>query len=155
MTEKNQKRMDYFVLCARVLLAWIFLSYGWSKLNNAQFGLSPEEITKPVSEIGLFKLSWFLFDQQPFKSFIGISQILAGLLLLYNRTVILGALISIPILLNILVIEITYIKMTGFYWRLSYYIFLDLIILWHYRERLKIAFDAVIINLGPKFKYPL
>lgn len=147
--------MDYFVLCARVLLAWIFLSYGWSKLNNAQFGLSPEEIAKPVSELGLFKLSWFLFDQQPFKTFVGISQILAGLLLLFNRTLILGALISIPILLNILIIDITYIKMTGFYWRLSYYLFLDLIILWHYRERLKIAFDAVYKNLSPKFKYPL
>ena len=155
MTLRNQKICDYFILCARILLAWTLLSYGWSKLNDGQFGISAEEMATPVKDLGLFKLSWYLFDHQPFKSFIGISQIIAGLLLLYNRTLILGVLISIPILLNILIIDITYVKMSGFYWRLSYYLILDFLILWHYKDRMIIAFKAIFNGLTTKFKFPI
>lgn len=154
MTAKKQKLFDYFILCARILLSWTLLSYGWSKLNDGQFGISLEEMATPVKDLGLFKLSWYLFDHQPFKSFIGISQIIAGLLLLYNRTLILGVLISIPIFLNILIIDITYVKMSGFYWRLSYYLILDFLILWHYRDRMIMAFKAIFNGLTTKFKFP-
>ncbi|MDR6921968.1 MULTISPECIES: DoxX family membrane protein [Chryseobacterium] len=154
MTEKKQKLWDYFILCARVLLAWILLGYGWSKLTEGQFGISAEEMAIPVKDLGLFKLSWYLFAQEPFKTFVGISQIIAGLLFLYNRTAILGALIAIPILLNILVIDITYVKMTGFYWRLSYYLLLDFLILWHYKDRMITAFKAIFMGLTTQFKYP-
>lgn len=155
MTLRNQKIFDYFILCVRVLLSWTLLSYGWSKLNDGQFGISAEEMATPVKDVGLFKLSWYLFDHQPFKSFIGISQIIAGLLLLYNRTLILGVLISIPIFLNILIIDITYVKMPGFYWRLSYYLILDFLILWHYRDRMIMAFKAIFNGLTTKFKFPI
>jgi uncharacterized membrane protein YphA (DoxX/SURF4 family) len=155
MIEKKQKLWDYFILCARVLIAWTLLRYGWSKLTDSQFGISAKEMATPVKDLGLFKLSWYLFDQEPFKSFVAFSQIIAGLLLLYNRTLILGALLSIPILVNILIIDITYIKMTGFYWRLSYYLFLDFLILWHYKDRMFLAFKNVSNGLTTKFKYPV
>ncbi|MES2655027.1 MAG: hypothetical protein V4620_05520 [Bacteroidota bacterium] len=155
MTERKQKLWDYFILCARVLIAYTFLSYGWAKLTEGQFGLSDKELSTPVKDLRLFKLSWYFFEQEPFKSFVGISQIIAALLLLYNRTLILGALLSIPILANILIIDITYIKMPGFYWRLSYYLFLDFLILWHYKERIMLAFNNVFSGLTTKFKYPL
>lgn len=155
MTEKKQKLWDYFILCARVLIACTLLSYGWSKLTEGQFGISAKELATPVKDLGLFKLSWYLFDHEPFKSFVGISQIIAGLLLLYNRTLILGVLLSLPILVNILVIDITYIKMSGFYWRLSYYLFLDFLILWHYKDRMILAFRNIFGGLTTKFKYPI
>lgn len=146
---------DYFILCARVLISVTLLGYGWSKLMDNQFGISESEMNKSVKDLGLFKLSWYLFDQEPFKSFVGISQVLVGLLLLYNRTLILGVLLSLPILANILVIDITYLKMTGFYWRLSYYIFLDFLILWHYKDRIIVAFKSIFDGLTTKFKYPI
>lgn len=146
---------DYFILCARVLISVTLLGYGWGKLTDNQFGISESEMNMSVKDLGLFKLSWYLFDQEPFKSFVGISQVLAGLLLLYNRTLILGVLLSLPILANILVIDITYLKMTGFYWRLSYYIFLDFLILWHYKDRIIVAFRSIFEGLTTKFKYPI
>ncbi len=155
MTVKKEKLWDCFILCARVLLAFTLLNYGWSKLNDGQFGISTEEMSMPVKDLGLFKLSWYLFNHQPFKSFIGISQIIAGLLLLYNRTLILGVLISIPIFLNILIIDITYVKMSGFYWRLSYYLILDVLILWHYRDKMIVAFKAIFNGLTTKFEFPI
>lgn len=151
---QKEKLYDYFILTARILLAWTFISYGYGKLNGEQFGLSAEQMGKPVKDLGLFKLSWFLFDQQPFKAFIGVSQILAGLLLLYNRTLLLGALLSLPILTNILIIDITYLKMEGFYWRLSYYLLLDFLILWHYRVEIFKAFRLISSGISTKFKYP-
>jgi uncharacterized membrane protein YphA (DoxX/SURF4 family) len=153
MALRQQKLFDYFILCSRVLLAWTFLRYGWSKITDEQFGLTQAQMQTPVKDLSLFRLSWYLFEQEPFKFFIGISQIISGLLLIYNRTVILGALLSIPILLNILIINITYIKMEGFYWRLSYYLILNFIILWHYREKMILAFKN-IIDTTTKFKYP-
>jgi uncharacterized membrane protein YphA (DoxX/SURF4 family) len=156
MTEKKQKLWDYFILCARFLIAWTLLHYGWSKLTDGQFGITAEEMEKPIKDLGLFRLSWYLFDHEPFKSFVGISQIIAGLLLLYNRTLIFGVLLSIPILANILVIDITYMMMAeGFYWRLSYYLVLDFLILWHYKDRMIVAFKSVFIGLTTKFKYPI
>lgn len=151
--EKRRKYWDYFILCARALLALTFINYGWAKLSGNQFGVSPAEMKMTIKEIGLFKLSWYLFDQQPFKCFIGISQIIAGLLLLYNRTLILGALMFIPILANILVIDMTFIKMPSFYWRLSYYLLLDFLILWHYKDRMIIAFRAITGNISTRYKF--
>ena len=155
MKVNREMLWDYFILCARVLISVTLLGYGWSKLMDYQFGISESEMNKSVKDLGLFKLSWYLFDQEPFKSFVGISQVLAGLLLLYNRTLILGVLLSLPILANILVIDITYLKMTGFYWRLSYYIFLDFLILWHYKDRIIVAFKSIFDGLTTKFKYPI
>jgi uncharacterized membrane protein YphA (DoxX/SURF4 family) len=155
MTIKQEKIWDYFILCARVLIAWTFLRYGWSKLTDNQFGLTTQEMATQVKDLGLFKLSWYLFDQQPFKYFIGISQIITGLLLLYNRTLLLGAFISIPMLLNILIVDITYIKMPEFYTRLSYYLFLDFLILYHYRSRIILAFKNIYTGVTTKFKYPI
>lgn len=153
VSEKRKKYWDYIILCARMLLGVTFLGYGWAKLSGNQFGISPAEMNMTIKELGLFKLSWYLFDQQPFKCFIGISQIIAALLLLYNRTLIIGALLLIPILVNILVIDMTYIKMPAFYWRLSYYLLLDLLILWHYKDRIFAAFKSILEGLNTKYKF--
>lgn len=153
MTEKQQKLYDYFILCARALLGFMLINYGWGKLTDGQFGISAQELNTPVKDLNLFRLSWYLFDQQPFKAFIGVSQIIAGLLLFYNRTLLLGALIAIPIWANILVIDITYVRMPAFYWRLSYYLALDFLILWHYRDRMLPALKMITTGISTKFKY--
>lgn len=156
MADKRQALYDYFILCARFLLAWTLLSYGWGKLTGEQFGITAEEMAAPVKDLGLFKLSWYLFDHEPFKSFIGISQIIAGILILYNRTLILGVLLSIPIFLNILVIDMTYMmNAKGFFWRLSYYLTLDFLILWHYKTQMITAFHAIFNGISTKFKFPI
>lgn len=151
----KQKIWDYFILSSRFLLAWTMLSYGWGKLSGEQFGITAAELEKPVNELSLFRLSWYLFDHEPFKSFIGISQIVSGLLLLFNRTALLGALLLLPIIANILVVNLTYLKMPPFYWRLSYYLLLDLLIFWHYKERILRALNALVSGLKTHFSYPV
>ncbi|MGI4871581.1 MAG: hypothetical protein ACRYFX_10430 [Janthinobacterium lividum] len=145
---------DYALLAARVLLAGTFISYGYGKLTGGQFGLPAAELARPVGELSLFRLSWYLFDQEPFKSFVGLSQVLVGLLLLWNRTALLGALLLLPIAANVLVVDITYLKMPGFYWRLSYYLGLLLLLFWHYRARMHAAWVALTRGLTTHFSYP-
>lgn len=154
----KDKIWDYLILAARFLLAITFLLYGFSKLTGGQFGISAAEMTTPVKDVPLFKLAWYLFDHQPFKSFIGISQIICALLLIFNRTALIGAFLFLPIISTILIIDLTIMPpplAEGFAWRLSYYILLDLLILWHYKSRMKIIWDAVFTGVSTKYNFPV
>ena len=147
--------IDILILSSRVLLSWTLLNYGYGKISGIQFGISQKEMLLPLKDVGLFRLSWFLFDHEPFKSFIGISQIISGLLILYNRTLIIGIFISIPIFLNILIIDITFIQQSGFVWRLSWYLFLDTLILWYYRDKIFLMLKTITNGITLKYKYPI
>lgn len=86
---------------------WI---YGIGKIIGGQFhraGQIPEEIAKtPIAEVGSFDLAWTFFGfSTGYIWFIGLSQIVGGGLLLFNKTKIIGVGILIPILLNIIVVD--------------------------------------------------
>ena len=154
----KDKIWDYFILTSRFLLAYIFLSYGYSKLAGSQFGISDIEMATELKDLSLFKVSWYLFVQEPFKSFIGISQIICGLLLLINRTTLIGAFLFLPIVSTILIIDITFMPPSlaeGFAWRLSFYILLDLLIIFHYKDRMKVILKSIYHNVNTKFKFPI
>lgn len=154
----KSKIFDYFIIIARFLLAIIFINYGYGKLTDTQFGLSDEMLQKPVKELNLFQIGWYLFDKQPFKYFIGISQIICGILLLINRTVLIGAIIFLPIVLNILIIDLTIMPKelaTGFSYRLGFYIILDLLIFYHYKTETTEAIKNLTKSVKPKFKHKI
>jgi len=154
----KEKGWDYFILVARFLIGWTFLSYGFSKLTGGQFGISEAELLQPLKEVSLFKLSWYLFEHEPFNTFIGISQIICGILLIINRTVLLGAFLFLPIVTTILIIDLSFMPAVlaeGFAWRLSFYILLDGLILLHYKEKLKLIWSAVYRNTNTKFKFKI
>lgn len=148
----------YFILTARFLLAFIFFSYGYSKLSVGQFGISEAEMATQLKDLSLFKVSWYLFDHEPFKSFIGISQIICGLLLLFSRTVLIGAFLFLPIVTTILIIDISFMPPSlanGFAWRLSFYILLDLLIIWSYKDKMKIIWNTIWEKATSQPKFPL
>jgi hypothetical protein len=43
----------------------------------------------------------------------------------------------------------------GFAWRLSFYIILDFLILWHYKDRMKVIWKSIWENVNTKFKFPV
>lgn len=154
----KEKAWDYFILTARFLLAWTFLRYGWSKLTEGQFGVSATEMATPLKDLSLFRVSWYLFDHEPFKTFIGISQLLCGVLLLINRTALLGAFFFLPIVSTVLIIDLTFMPTflaQNFAWRLSFYILLDVLIIWHYKDRMKVVWNALCHNLSTKFNFSI
>ena len=84
--------------------------YGIGKMMGGQFhraGNLPEEMaTTPIAEVGGFDLAWTFFGfSTGYIWFIGISQIVGGGLLLFNKTKLIGVALLIPILLNIIVVD--------------------------------------------------
>lgn len=136
--QSKYKLTTLLVLSIRILLALIFIQYGMGKLFGGQFGgLNSTELNTPIKDLSLFKIAWYLFDHQPFKAFIGVSQIIASVFLLFNRTVILGLLMLIPIILNILIIDLTimhYGFKVAFFFRLTGYLFYIVLLLFYYKQ---------------------
>lgn len=154
----KEKFWDYFILVARFLIGWTFLRYGYSKIIDGQFGITDAELGMQVKDLSLFKLSWYLFNHQPFKAFIGISQLICGTLLIINRTAIIGALMFLPIVTTVLIIDLSFMPswlMDGFAWRLSFYIILDFLILWHYKERMLTIWNSMWNGMSTKFSFPI
>lgn len=152
----KQHLYAYFILASRCWMGYILISYGWAKLTDGQFIISEKELNTPLKDLNLFRLSFYLAGHEPFKSFIGVSQIVAGALLVYRRTCIIGAFMSIPIWLNILVWDMTFLGFFGwtFTIRISYYLLLTGLILYHYRDRVFPLLGYSVQNKVPKFTYP-
>lgn len=150
------KLWDYFILTARIWLAFTLMRYGYAKLIDGQFGVTLATMDLPLKDVGLFNLSWYLADHEPFKSFIGFSQIIVAILLVYNRTVILGAFMAIPIWLNILVWDMTFMGLySPFTARIPCYLVLTFLILWHYKDKVLPAIISFINGTTTRFKYPI
>lgn len=137
-TFTESKFYDYFILVSRGYLAFDFIRYGYSKIADGQFGLNDTELATPIKDLSLFQIMWFMFDHEPIKTAVGVIQIICGILLLWNRTVILGVFFFIPIAANILLMDITFMNESmarGFTSRFITYFILCALILLHQRER--------------------
>jgi uncharacterized membrane protein YphA (DoxX/SURF4 family) len=152
----REQYWTYFLLAARILLAYTLTNYGWAKLTGNQFGVDARTMNLPLKDVDLFRLSWYLADHQPFKAFVGVSQIVAGLLLLINRTVIIGAFFSVPIWLNILMWDLTFMEgfTTAFPFRLSFYLVLTFLIVYREKNQVVPALWSMTTK-RPGYTYPV
>jgi hypothetical protein len=93
----------------RYFVAFVIISYGWAKIMGSQFTILDSELDKPMGEVSGFWLTWYYFGYSPFYgNFIALIQIVAGFLLLYRKTVLLGACILFGVVGNIILIDIFY-----------------------------------------------
>ena len=88
------------------------ISYGWGKINGEQFGIFNQEVlNSPLKEVDKFNLAWYLFSlDKTFNVIVGITQIIGGVLIIINRTTLIGALILLPVLAQIKVVLLMIIK---------------------------------------------
>ena len=152
----NSKWFDFFIICIRFSFIRLFVSYGWSKLTDSQFGLSAEFMMTPIKDLSLYQIGWYLFDQQPFKYAIGISQFICAALLLFNRTVIIGTIMFMIITLNILIIDETIMPdmlRYPFRFRLIIYLGLACLILYHHRDRFIPGFKKLTEKYSSTFTH--
>ncbi|MEN0050123.1 MAG: hypothetical protein AAF806_23870 [Bacteroidota bacterium] len=103
----------HFEVAARIYVWALISTYGIGKMLGGQFyrhGNLPEEIANlPLKEVIDFDLAWTFFGYSTFYiCFIGASQVIGAFLLLFERTKLLGVAILIPILLNIIVVDIAF-----------------------------------------------
>jgi hypothetical protein len=83
--------------------------YGFAKLNGSQFTVLDSELARPMGEVSGFWLTWYYFGYSPiYGNLIALCQIGGGLLLAWPRTALLGALVMLPIFVNIVLIDVFY-----------------------------------------------
>lgn len=90
----------YFSILLRIALAWGFLPSGFVKIMGERFTSLSNNHPMGAYLTALHKTGFYYTS-------IGILQILAAILLLIPRTVLLGALIYLPIILNIAILSIS------------------------------------------------
>ncbi|MES2410629.1 MAG: hypothetical protein V4535_04205 [Bacteroidota bacterium] len=105
----NKVIIYYCIALCRYLLAAIIMFYGFSKLMVDQLSMSYYWYGDELGKLSGLQLTWSFFGYSKiYSSIIAIAQILAGSLLMFRRTTLLGALFLLPILVNITLIDYNY-----------------------------------------------
>ncbi len=108
-----RKPILYFELAARWYVFLMLTIYGIGKLMGGQFyrrGFLPPHLTnKALADVSGFELAWtFMGYSSTYVAFVGIAQIVGGVLLLFRQTKLFGIAILIPVLLNIVVFDVAF-----------------------------------------------
>ena len=94
-------------------LRWIAVAlcmlYGFAKLTGSQFTVLDSELEKPLGRVSGFWLTWYYFGYSPvYKTFVALAEIGGSLLLAIPRTALLGALFLLPVMVNVVAIDVCY-----------------------------------------------
>jgi len=102
-TETYSRSLDWL----RYFCAFMLYMYGTSKLLHLQFNMRRELAGRPVGSLSGYQLTWFYFGfSRVYASILGLTQVMGATLLLFRRTMLLGALAMLPVMVNILLINI-------------------------------------------------
>lgn len=93
----------------RYVAAFLVITYGFAKLNGSQFTILDSELDKPMGQVSGFWLTWYYFGYSKFYgNIIALAQVLGGVLLMFRRTTLLGGCLLLPIIANIILVDIFY-----------------------------------------------
>ena len=114
----DRKRANYNILYyiiigyARYYVGLMLLDYGFMKIFGNQFGFPPLRIFEtPFGSLSAPQLFWaFMGYSKVYGTFIAISEIIGGLLLLFSRTKLIGSILLIIIMANVLLLDIAFIN---------------------------------------------
>jgi uncharacterized membrane protein YphA (DoxX/SURF4 family) len=112
--DRNRKEYQtlhsWLRLLVRYTLAITLLSYGFSKVFPVQFPFPAlSRMIEPFGDFSPMGVLWQFMGSSPaYTIFAGMMETLGGTLLLFRRTTTLGALVSAPVLLNVVVLNFCY-----------------------------------------------
>jgi hypothetical protein len=115
-TVLDRKRADYARLnewlrvYVRFALAAAMIGYGAAKLIPAQMIPPwPDKLLQPIGDASPMGLVWtFMGASASYMVFTGVAEMLGGLLLVFRRTTLLGALVCIGAMSNVVMINFSY-----------------------------------------------
>lgn len=122
----------------RYFCAFMLYMYGASKLLHLQFNMASELAPRPIGSLNGYQLTWFYYGySRVYASILGLTQITGATLLLFRKTSLLAAVIMLPVMANILLVNIFIMVNDYGPYFMSAVIFTSmLIILWHQRAAL-------------------
>lgn len=90
----------------RYFCAFMLYMYGVSKLLHFQFNVA-ELAPRPIGSLNGYQLTWFYYGySRVYASILGLTQITGATLLLFRKTTLLAAVMMLPVMANILMINI-------------------------------------------------
>ena len=121
----------------RYFSAFLLFTYGSSKLLGRQFTLPPEVAQRPVGSLTGYQLAWFYYSYSHLYAVIlGLVQLAGGALLLFRKTALLGSAFMLPVMTNIVMINLFFNIAWGALCT-SVFIFTSMLaLLWHQRAAL-------------------
>jgi hypothetical protein len=111
LLDRRRKSYHYLHYWLRVLvryfLAYNMCLYGFIKVFHLQMATPYlSQLLQPFGEKSPMGLAWSYMGYSPgFSAFTGWAEVVAGLLLLFRRTVTLGAMVSIVVTINIMAVN--------------------------------------------------
>lgn len=110
LDKKNRtyEKLNYwFLVLLRYFLGYNMIFYGMIKVIKLQFSDIPFwRLLQPFGEASSMGLAWtFLGHSVGYNIFMGLSELIGGILLFHKRTKLLGALILIPVTANIVAVN--------------------------------------------------
>jgi len=150
----HEKLNYWFLVLLRFYLAEGMISYGMYKVIPLQFS-EPDFSTllQPYGESSPMGLAWnFLGFSSGYNLFMGLGEVIGGILLFHRRTMLLGGLILIPVTANVVAVNFFYdvpVKLFSFG-----YLLMAIIIILPDTRRL---FNVILFNRPTKaieFKEP-
>lgn len=140
---------QWVLIYARYYVGLTLISYGIAKFLIGQFpGPSFYSMDILVGDISPMGLAWRFFGySDTYKIFMGLSELIAGFLLLLRRTAILGALVAIAVCLNIVLVNFSFdvpVKLFS-----SHLLFFSILIL---LPGAKALFDFLILHKSSKLE---
>lgn len=90
-------------------ISFDLIVFGWQKIFHQQAIVPQSVLDLPFSSLPADTVNWAYFQYSyPYLVTIGLIQIICSFLLLFGRTRLLGLIMLIPVLLNIMMIDVFY-----------------------------------------------
>jgi hypothetical protein len=119
------------------LSAFLLFMYGSSKLLGRQFSLPPEIALRPVGSLNGYQLAWFYYSySHTYAVILGLIQLAGGGLLLFRKSALLGAALTLPVITNIVMINVFFHIAWGAMCTSAFIFASMLAVLWHHRHAL-------------------
>lgn len=91
----------------RYVSAWMLFTYGASKLLGRQFTLPPEMALRPVGTLSGYQLAWYYYSySHGYACVLGLIQLAGAAMLLFRKTTALAAAVMLPVMTNIVMINL-------------------------------------------------
>ena len=112
--DRNRKNYNtgYYWLCVllRYFLASMMLGYGFAKVFHLQMPYPYlSRLLQPYGDSSPMGLVWtYVGQSKPFSIIVGMSEVICGLLLFFRKTTLVGALFSLIVMGNVVVVNFCY-----------------------------------------------
>src|SRR5688572_9699835 len=105
-----EKLMQVLLVLVRFYLAFTMINYGLIKVFKTQFPFpTTDRLSQTYGESSPMGLLWtFMGYSMAYNIFAGLGEVVGGLLLLFRRTRLIGALIVIAVMSNVVVLNFAY-----------------------------------------------